>query len=364
MKILVLLPEAFGGLGGIALYNRDLLSALCSYDFCSEVVAFPRLAPTELAGLPEKLTYVRNGTNGKLNYLFVVMRYILRKSDFDLIICSHINLLSVAWLAKLLIKPPIILLIYGIDAWQPTRYKLINLLARRVTAFVSISQVTKDRFLEWTKNRSKYGFVLPNAIHIEKYGVLPGNSELVERYDLENCIVLLTLGRLDKYERYKGVDEVLEVLPELLGVVPNLKYIVAGEGTDLKRLQNKVISLGLGDSVIFTGFVADQEKPDLYRLADAYVMAGRGEGFGFVFLEAMACGIPTVASILDGSREAVRDGSLGIIVDPNNRESLKSGILNALKMPKKIPAGLEYFSYQNFVERLESILGKLQLVAK
>ena len=86
-------------------------------------------------------------------------------------------------------------------------------------------------------------------------------------------------------------------------------------------------------------------------------MPGRGEGFGFVFLEAMACGIPVIASKVDGSREAVRDGKLGLVVDPENAEEIKAAILQALQYPKgQIPDGLDYFSFDNFQNRLHDII--------
>ena len=75
------------------------------------------------------------------------------------------------------------------------------------------------------------------------------------------------------------------------------------------------------------GLISEVEKADHYRLADAYVMPGWGEGFGIVYLEAMACGMPVVASKIDGSREAVRHGALGILVDPSDQEDIKAMFL-------------------------------------
>jgi phosphatidylinositol alpha-1,6-mannosyltransferase len=111
---------------------------------------------------------------------------------------------------------------------------------------------------------------------------------------------------------------------------------------------------------VFAGYIPEREKADHYRLADAYVMPGRGEGFGIVYLEALACGVPVVASKLDGSREAVRDGALGILVDPNDAEGIKGGILEALARPKGVVLeGLEYFSYANFEQRAHHIIDKV-----
>jgi len=90
-------------------------------------------------------------------------------------------------------------------------------------------------------------------------------------------------------------------------------------------------------------------------------MPGRGEGFGIVYLEAMACGVPVVASKVDGSREAVRDGELGEMVDPEKPEEIKAAILrslarNAWSPSRAAPPGLEYFSYDNFEKRCHAIL--------
>ena len=111
--------------------------------------------------------------------------------------------------------------------------------------------------------------------------------------------------------------------------------------------------------MVFAGRVPEAEKADHYRVADVFVMAGRQEGFGFVFLEAMASGIPVVASSLDGSREAVLYGELGELADPDDREALKAAIHRALGRPRQIPEGLAYFSYEKFRERLRDIIGGL-----
>jgi glycosyltransferase involved in cell wall biosynthesis len=109
--------------------------------------------------------------------------------------------------------------------------------------------------------------------------------------------------------------------------------------------------------VVFTGRVSESEKQDLYRLADVFAMPGRGEGFGFVFLEALACGVPVVASKLDGSREAVRDGMLGELCDPRDPSSLFDAIQAALAKPRGIvPEGLSYFDFPSFERRVHAWL--------
>jgi glycosyltransferase involved in cell wall biosynthesis len=168
----------------------------------------------------------------------------------------------------------------------------------------------------------------------------------------------MTVGRLVPAERYKGFDEVLDALPRLLREFPDLVYIIGGDGSDRERLERKAQQLAVERSVVFTGFIPEAEKAAHYRVADAFVMASRGEGFGFVFLEAIATGIPTVASSIDGGREAVRDGMLGILVDPGEPEDVVRGIREALARPKGVPAGLDYFAYPNFERRLHAAMSE------
>jgi glycosyltransferase involved in cell wall biosynthesis len=202
--------------------------------------------------------------------------------------------------------------------------------------------------------------MLPNAIHLERYGTANKRPDLVARYQLGGSKLIMTLARLPCAERYKGVDEVLEIMPALLEQEPTLKYLVAGDGEDRPRLQAKAESLGLRDRVIFTGMVNEADKSDLFRLADAFVMPGRGEGFGFVFLEALACGVPVVGSLIDGSREALRDGLLGELVDPTDPTSIQRGILAALAKPKGIPDGLSYFCWPAFAQRVAAAVYDLK----
>jgi glycosyltransferase involved in cell wall biosynthesis len=235
-----------------------------------------------------------------------------------------------------------VLFIYGIEAWQP-RYRAKPFLDS-CGAVVSISDITLRRFRDWSSFNCQ-SYLLPNAIHLDEYSVVPKDG---------GRRVLMTLGRLAGKERYKGFDEVLDNLRAL----PNdVIYVIAGEGEDAPRLRRKAKDLGVSDRVVFTGFVREEEKAALYASADVYVMPSRGEGFGFVLLEAMACGIPTIASKHDGGREALRDGLLGMLVDPTSPAEIRAAIWDALEFGKRArPDGLEYFAFDRFVERTRAII--------
>jgi phosphatidylinositol alpha-1,6-mannosyltransferase len=120
VRVLTLLTEAFGGYGGIAQYDRDLLTALCAHPDCSEVVAVPRLMPGAAEPIPEKLHYLTAGIGSRHAYLRTLLRVACGKRRFDLVVCGHINLLPLAYLVSRLRKVPVLLQVYGIDAWRPT----------------------------------------------------------------------------------------------------------------------------------------------------------------------------------------------------------------------------------------------------
>lgn len=357
-RMLVLLTDAFGGRGGIAKFNRDFLNALCSHAECGEVVAVPRLMPNSPEPMPAKLTYLAGGVGGKGKYLLQLAKLVSGDTRFDLVICGHVNLVPLAWLVSVLSRVPLILVIHGIDAWKPTRSLLTNFLVTRVDAFIAVSSLTRQRFLHWARLKPERGMLLPNSVDLSAYRVTLKREDLLRKHGIAGKRLIMTVGRLVSSERYKGFDEVIEALPELIKIHSNLVYLIAGEGNDRLRLETKVQELGLNENVVFVGYVAEEEKGDYYNLADAFVMPSRGEGFGIVFLEAMACGLPVVGSTLDGSREALRDGALGILVDPRDALSVRRGILEALERPRAIPTGLDYFSFESFERRTHQILSQ------
>jgi glycosyltransferase involved in cell wall biosynthesis len=168
-------------------------------------------------------------------------------------------------------------------------------------------------------------------VDLDRFVPQERDINLVERYGLQSSKVVLSIGRLEHQERYKGFDEVIEVMPLLLKQFPALKYLIIGDGTDRLRLEAKARALGIESSVIFAGRIAESEKVAHYNLADAFVMPSRGEGFGIVFIEAAACGVPVIAGGTDASRETLLDGELGCLVDSTNPSALIEAIVAALE---------------------------------
>jgi len=348
VRLLLLCTDAYGGHGGIALFNREFVAALVAQPWCDEVVVVPRVIPhREAIDVPPKVTFIDAAANGAFAYMRAIRR--VRREPFDLVICGHVNLLPVA---AAIARDPL-LITHGIEAWRHLKKPFSERLLHRCRGIVSVSALTRDRVLAWSGYRGPT-FVLPNAVRLECYGMRPKNETLVARYRLAGKRVLLTVGRIVSQERYKGFDEVIEVLPDLPS---DVVYLIAGGGNDTPRLRAKTHDLGVADRVVFTGLFPEEEKPDLYNLADVYVMPSRGEGFGFVFLEAMASGVPVIASSQDGGREAILGGELGLLVDPTNPAAIRAAIEELLRRgSRSVPAGLGYFAFEKFIERVGVIV--------
>jgi glycosyltransferase involved in cell wall biosynthesis len=354
-KILALVSDAFGGHGGIATFNRGFLTAIAAMDEVAAIRVLPRLVERDEPP-PAKIIQENDAAGGIAAYFKALLRT-LASGPFDLVICGHVNLLPFARLAQMRCRCPLGLVVHGIDVQEAANRLGLRYLARRVDLLISVSGLTRDRFVEWAPLKHGRSSILPNCVDLERFTPGPRSETLLDRYGLRNKQVLMTFGRLAGRDRQKGFDEVLEVLPELLKSRPDMVYLIVGDGPDRQRLQARAQALGVEDAVVFAGRIAEEEKVDHYRLADLYVMPSRGEGFGIVILEALACGIPVIGSRADGTREALLDGRLGELIDPTDPAELMETTERCLKSAiRGRPAGLETFSGEAFVERTQQII--------
>lgn len=132
--------------------------------------------------------------------------------------------------------------------------------------------------------------------------------------------MLLTIARL---EPRKGVDQVINILPRLKDKFPEIKYKIAGNGDDLERLKQLVEDHKLTENVEFLGFISEEEKKACYAEASLFVMPTRivgnsVEGFGIVYVEAAAYGVPSIAGKKGGAADAVLDNKTGFLCDSDD----------------------------------------------
>lgn len=232
-----------------------------------------------------------------------------------LIITTHLNFAPVALLAKHLLGVRYVVVGHGIDVHSELS-SLRKLALRSADSVWAVSRWTRERCLRIGLAEDRVR-VLSNTVDERRFDLGHDPAALRRRHGIEvGEKVLLTVARLDPAEQYKGCDTVLRALSALQSKVGPVRYLVVGTGADRARVEMLASELDLGQSVTFCGFVPDAELPDYYRLADVFVMPSRGEGFGIVFLEAMACGTPVLGGNEDGTRDALGDGALGVLADP------------------------------------------------
>jgi phosphatidyl-myo-inositol dimannoside synthase len=214
--------------------------------------------------------------------------------------------------------------------------------------------------------------VVPPGVDVERFVPLDdaGRAEARRRFGLDDDDeVVLCLSRLVPR---KGFDTVIAASADLARIRPRLKVLVAGSGRDRARLER--IARRTGAPVRFVGRVDDADMPAVYGCADVYAMVCRGnrwggleqEGFGIVFLEAAAAGVPQIAGRSGGSHEAVVDGATGLVVDrPTDQVAVASALVRVLDDPCAADAmgrhargrAVEQFTYDVLAARLAAALG-------
>jgi phosphatidyl-myo-inositol dimannoside synthase len=349
LRILALVTDAFGGNGGIAQYNRDFLSALARSDCVGDVIVLPRRGTRSAATLPTGVRHLRP-VESRLAYSLAALWTAISHQPIGLVFCGHLFMAPLAAVIARVLRVPLWVQVHGIEAWGE-----LSALQRRsvesATIVTSVSRYSRRRLLEWVEIDPARVKVLPNSVD-PQFRPGPKPTYLIDRHATDGKKVLMTVSRLASSERYKGHDRVIRILPRLLRQHPDTIYLIVGGGDDRPRLESLARECGVVKNVQFTGFVPVQELPDYFRLADVFVMPSTGEGFGIVFLQAMATGVRVIAGNQDGSRDALCDGALGTLVDPENCEELASAILAALDNPARPGDCTSRFKPKLFAEYL------------
>lgn len=285
--------------------------------------------------------------------------------SFDTIVLSHINLLVFGrMIKKIAPKKRIILLAHGIEVWgEISKWKLIFLQTK--CELWAVSEFTKQQLIA-KEVPAAHIKILNNCL--DPFNEVSNDFEkpqyLLDRYKLKSTDhILFTLSRLSSAEQYKGYDQVLTVLKKIIHTNPNLHYILAGKADELEeaRINAMIKTNGLKQRVTLAGFLNENEVSDHYRLADLYLMPSKGEGFGISFIEAAAAGCAIIAGNKDGSVDALLNGELGELIDPDDLRALTNAIhqqLDNKKEKSKIIQRkcMEHFSYEKYKENVLELL--------
>jgi phosphatidyl-myo-inositol dimannoside synthase len=265
---------------------------------------------------------------GRMQMATALFAYLVQKRPQH-VYCGHVNLAPLVGMFCQTLGIPYTVMTHGKEVWSPlpngVKTSLQN--ADRIWA---VSHYTRDIASTVNQLDPQKIKILPCSVNGDNFTPGIKSPKLLERYGLHDSKVLMTVARLWSGDIYKGVDITIQALPQIAQAFPDVKYLVIGRGDDLPRLQQLALDCGVSDRVVFAGFVATEELISHYQLADAYIMPSQ-EGFGIVYLEAMACGIPVLAGDDDGSADPLQDGKLGWRVPYRDSEAVAQGCIEILR---------------------------------
>jgi phosphatidylinositol alpha-1,6-mannosyltransferase len=367
-KITLFSLQTFSTTGGIQKMTRTLahsLNNICLKNYWEFKLASLYDADSDI--MPQYLP-CKNFKGFNRNRVVFMLRNIFAAKKPDIIILSHINLALVGLLIKLISpKTKIWLIAHGIEVWRPLSFHK-RLLLKHCSTIICVSNFTKAQMYNWHKTDPGKCVVLNNAL--DPFMKLPVQfakpAHLSARYGLSGAgPVIFTLTRLASTELYKGHDRVIKAIAKLKCKFPGIKYILAGKYDEKEgvRVRQLIADLGVTGQVILTGFIKEDELPDHFLSADIFVLPSKKEGFGIVFIEALACGLPVICGNADGSIDAIRNGELGTAINTDDDSALEDCIASHLALPVTLEKRkllkdkcLQYFNEQIYINTLQKML--------
>ena len=358
-KVLVLAPSV-KSIGGIQSYTQTLISGL------QDVLGKDQVRVVAVRGEPEALQDGRLALRPSVKFRFLTsaLARVISWSP-EIMICAHVGVAPVARVIQRLTGIPYWVVLHGIEVWgnlPPMKRDALGAAQRYVTT----THFTIDATIARHGLNAQSPLILPPAL--PKGSLRSPETNYVTSEDSRRPMVL-TVGRIAASERYKGHDVMLEAWPAVLRRVPDAAYWIVGDGDDRQRLEQRARELGISGSLHFAGSVSSEELDVCYDRCCVFAMparteldahAPRGEGFGIVFLEAMAHGRPVVGPRVGAPAEFIRSGEHGLLVDPTDPVEVARALVELLEDPARARrmgyAAREWvareFTFERFCERL------------
>ncbi len=241
----------------------------------------------------------------------------------------------VGWIGARIFRKPLVIYAHGeeITTWrQPAKFRVMAFTYRHADTVIANSGFTREELLKIGVDRKRIVKISPG---VDTQRFRPGLpvDDLFRRLGLEpGTPLILSVGRLS---RRKGFDQVIRALPRVVQKIPEVHYAIIGIGEDKGYLKTLVEENSLGDRVHFLGHVPMEELPRWYNACRVFDMPNRAiggdnEGFGMVFLEAAACGRPSLAGRDGGTGDAVIEGVTGLRVDGASVAAVADGLCRLL----------------------------------
>jgi glycosyltransferase involved in cell wall biosynthesis len=354
LQFLLVFPNMFGFKGGIQVYSAFLLQALQQLYPESQyqvLLKYDREIPPSHSFLPQTQFCCFGPFPRWMQSLLLALTLVklsIQKRP-QLMICTHVNYSVVFQWIKRLFGIPYWVVAHGTEVWDISEPRLQKALyhADRV---VAVSQYTRSRLLLEQKLTPAQVVILPNTFDDRRFQIKLKPQYLLERYKLSlEQPIILTVSRLGRSARYKGYGILLDALVLLRQNIPNIHYILVGKGDDRPWIEAKIETLNLSSSVTLTGLIPDEELCDHYNLCDVFALPSQGEGFGIVYLEAMACGKPVLGGNQDGAIDPLAGGEWGSLVDPENVNEIANTLDQILQKKHPNPRFYEPEALRNYV---------------
>jgi glycosyltransferase involved in cell wall biosynthesis len=357
MKTLLLAPELFTTDSGIPRILRLYLKALCDLAGEKDRVRFVALNDTEIDSsdlrpytIPRALDRWEACGRDKWHFIRVALGL---SAGTRLVVCGHVAQLPVAWLASWL-RPGLryALVAHGIEVWRPFTF-LERRALKGAWRIFSVSEFTRGELLKNARLDPSRVIVLPNALdpELDVDGIDSASITTSQP-------VILTVSRLSSKDKYKGIDHLIAAMPAILAAAPGTKLRIVGRGDDSHRLQNLAREHQVYAAVEFAGYVDDRQLRHEFARCTVFALPSQKEGFGLVYLEAMAHGKPCIAANAGGSPEVITPES-GLLVPYADVPALAKAVATALATrwdAIAIRACSRRFSYPAFVEKLNRLI--------
>lgn len=366
-------PNLFGFKGGIQVYSAFFLQALQNLYPQTQYDVFLKhdvQTRPDISCLPETRFHFAGAWPLKIRTPIFAAQIISKglQQRPDLIIATHLNFTVASYWLKRLTGIPYWTIAYGIEAWD-IKNATIKTALQHSDLILAISSYTRDRLLREQNLDPDQVVLLPCTFDTNRFTIAPKPPVLLKRYNLKpEQPVILTVARLAKDEQYKGYNQILQALPQIRQIIPDIHYIIVGKGDDRRRIEQMIAQLGLQNCVTFAGFVPDEQLCDYYNLCDVFAMPSKKEGFGIVYLEAIACGKPVLAGNQDGAIDALCHGELGALVNPDDVGEIAQTLIRIINCAYPNPLiyhpealrqkVIDTFGFERFQKTLASHLDK------
>lgn len=293
-----------------------------------------------------------------INYA-ISSQFLIKRIDPDIIHCQAIHTGLAGFIANKMYKKKYVVYARGDDVYSSWLFKEVvsKLVLRNASAVIALTEDMRNKLKKFQEDI----LVIPNGIDIEKYINL-SRGKIRESLNINDEKIIIFVGRL---HHAKGIEYLIRAMQFILEKEKNVRLLIVGDGEDRGNLENLALKLNLTGKVTFVGELQNEKVPEYMVSSDVFVLPSLSEGFPMTILEAMASGLPIVASNVTGLCEIIREGENGLLVEPMNPrdfarkvlllledDNLRKGI--SLENRKKVGD----YSLSNVIKQIESIYGR------